>query len=44
MLESIAPWIAAPVALVLGVVALYRVYILPGYRADVAARHARDTH
>ena len=43
MLESIDPWIGAGAGAVLCLTALYRLYILPGYRADMAARHARDT-
>lgn len=34
MIDNIPPQIAAPLALILGLLALYRCYILPGYRRD----------
>lgn len=41
-MDSIAPITGAIIFTVVAVLALYRCYILPGYRADVEARHARD--
>lgn len=34
MTEQIPDWVSVPLIAILGVVALYRCYILPGYRKD----------
>lgn len=36
MTEQIPDWLAAPLISILGLVALYRCYILPGYNKDRA--------
>lgn len=35
MTEQIPDWLAVPLIAILGVVALYRCYILPGYLKDI---------
>lgn len=40
MIDNLPIWIAAPLTLILGLVALYRCYILPGYLKD---RESRDS-
>lgn len=34
MLEQIPDWLSVPLIIILGLSALYRCYILPGYRKD----------
>lgn len=35
VIEQLPAWVAAPLAAILGLVALYRCYILPGYLKDI---------
>lgn len=42
MTENLPPEIAVPLIAILGVVALYRCYILPGYRKDRAEKSAQN--
>lgn len=38
MTEQIPDWVAVPLILILGLSALYRCYILPGYKKDKEER------
>lgn len=40
MNESLPDWVSVPLIIILGLVALYRCYILPGYLKD---RESRDS-
>ena len=37
MSEALPDWVAVPLIIILGIAALYRCYILPGYLKDRAA-------
>lgn len=42
MHDNIPTWLAVPLIVILGLSALYRCYILPGYKKDRAEKSAQN--